>query len=130
VAGSALSHAAPDGHALKITTYATLSIAAAAGTRLDYDPLKSLRAVAVIGPMSVVLVVRNSFPAQSIEASPHRGVGQRRAANSIGLAGGQILGEEPLELPVGDVCSQGRHLRPPPALPLGPSGPAAACARH
>ncbi len=40
VAGSALSHAAPDGHTLMITTYATLSIAAAAGTRLDYDPLK------------------------------------------------------------------------------------------
>ncbi len=67
IAASAVAKAAPDGHTLLFCTYATLSIAAAAGTRLDFDPLRSLTAVAPIGPLTVLLVVRNDFPARSIE---------------------------------------------------------------
>ncbi len=67
IAASAVAKAPPDGHTLLFCTYATLSIAAAAGTRLDFDPLRSLTAVAPVGPLTVLLVVRNDFPAQSIE---------------------------------------------------------------
>ena len=67
IAASAVSKAAPDGHTLLFCTYATLSIAAAAGTQLDFDPLRSLVAVAPIGPLTVLLVVRNDFPARTIE---------------------------------------------------------------
>ncbi len=67
VAASAVAKAAPDGHTLLFTTYATLAIAAAAGTRLDFDPLRSLQPVAAIGPLTVLLVVRRDFPAQTVE---------------------------------------------------------------
>ena len=67
IAASAVSKAPADGHTLLFCTYATLSIAAAAGTRLDFDPLRSLTAVAPIGPLTVLLVVRNDFPARTIE---------------------------------------------------------------
>jgi len=52
-----------DDHTLLFTSYGNLIIAAAAEQKLEFHPFRDLAPVAMIGPMSVVLLVRPGLPA-------------------------------------------------------------------
>jgi tripartite-type tricarboxylate transporter receptor subunit TctC len=67
LAASLVSKAQPDGHTLLFTSYGNLLIAAAANLRLDFNPQRDLAPVAMIGPMTVVMLVRPDLPFRTIE---------------------------------------------------------------
>src|SRR5690606_34312041 len=67
LAASLVSKARPDGYTLLFTSYGNLLIATAADLRLDFHPQRDLTPVAMIGPMTVVLLVRPDLPYRSIE---------------------------------------------------------------
>lgn len=66
VAAAAVARAAPDGHTLLFTSYGNLIIAAAADLRVGFNPERDLVPAALIGPMTVVLVVRPDLPVRTI----------------------------------------------------------------
>lgn len=67
LAAAHVARAAPDGHTLLFTSYGNLIIAAAAGLQLGFHPWRDLAPVAMIGPMTVVLLVRPDGPAQTLQ---------------------------------------------------------------
>jgi tripartite-type tricarboxylate transporter receptor subunit TctC len=66
LAASLVSKAQPDGYTLLFTSYGNLLIAAAADLRLDFHPQRDLTPIALIGPMTVVLLVRPDLPYRTI----------------------------------------------------------------
>ncbi|MBW8270035.1 Bug family tripartite tricarboxylate transporter substrate binding protein [Caldovatus aquaticus] len=67
LAAGVVARAQPDGHTLLFTSYGNLLIAAAADLRLDFHPQRDLAPIALIGPMTVVLLVRPDLPVRTIE---------------------------------------------------------------
>ncbi len=67
VAAAAVARARPDGYTLLFTSYGTLIIASAANLRLDFNPQRDLTPVAVVGPMTVVMLVRPDLPIRTIQ---------------------------------------------------------------
>ena len=55
-----------DDHTLLFTSYGNLIIAAAADLKLDFHPWRDLAPVAMVGPMTVVLLVRPDLPAMDL----------------------------------------------------------------
>ncbi|GGC26236.1 MFS transporter [Siccirubricoccus deserti] len=55
-----------DDHTLLFTSYGNLIIAAAADLRLEFHPFRDLAPVAMVGPMSVLLLVRPGLPVQDL----------------------------------------------------------------
>ncbi|RAI57238.1 Bug family tripartite tricarboxylate transporter substrate binding protein [Roseicella frigidaeris] len=66
VAGAYVARAAPDGHTLLFTSYGNLIIAAAAKLPVGFDPFKDLAPVGMVGPMTVVLLVRPDLPVRNL----------------------------------------------------------------
>ncbi|WP_431269013.1 Bug family tripartite tricarboxylate transporter substrate binding protein [Dankookia sp. P2] len=67
LAAAYVARAAPDGHTLLFTSYGNLIIAAAADLQLGFHPWRDLAPVGMIGPMTVVLLVRPDFPARTLQ---------------------------------------------------------------
>ena len=67
LAAAYVARATPDGHTLLFTSYGNLIIAAAANLQLGFHPWRDLAPVGMIGPMTVVLLVRPDFPAQTLQ---------------------------------------------------------------
>ncbi len=67
VAAAYVARARPDGYTLLITNYGNLLIAGAADLRLDFHPERDLTPIAMIGPMTVVMLVRPDRPYRTIE---------------------------------------------------------------
>lgn len=67
VAAAHVARATPDGHTLLFTSYGNLIIAAAADLPLSFQPWKDLAPVAMIGPMTVMLLVRPDAPYQDLQ---------------------------------------------------------------
>jgi tripartite-type tricarboxylate transporter receptor subunit TctC len=76
VAAAHVARQRADDHTLLFTSYGNLIIAAAADLRLEFHPFRDLAPVAMIGPMSVVVLVRPDLPAQDL-----RGFLRHAAAN-------------------------------------------------
>jgi tripartite-type tricarboxylate transporter receptor subunit TctC len=66
VAAAFVARAPADGHTLLFTSYGNLIIAAAADLPLGFQPWRDLAPVAMIGPMTVVLLVRPDAPYQDL----------------------------------------------------------------
>ncbi len=66
-AAGAVARAQPDGHTLLFTSYGNLIIASAANLKLDFNPQRDLTPVAMIGPMTVVILVRPDLPVRTIQ---------------------------------------------------------------
>ena len=71
LAAAYVARATPDGHTLLFTSYGNLIIAAAANLQLGFHPWRDLAPVGMIGPMTVVLLVRPDFPAQTLQDFIH-----------------------------------------------------------
>jgi tripartite-type tricarboxylate transporter receptor subunit TctC len=67
LAAAYVARATPDGHTLLFTSYGNLIIAAAANLQLGFHPWRDVAPVGMIGPMTVVLLVRPDFPAQTLQ---------------------------------------------------------------
>jgi len=67
VAAGVVARAQPDGYTLLFTSYGTLIIAAAANLALDFNPQRDLTPVAMVGPMTVVMLVRPDLPVRTIQ---------------------------------------------------------------
>lgn len=67
VAAGVVARAQPDGYTLLFTSYGNLIIAAAANLKLDFHPERDLTPVAMIGPMTVVMLVRPDLPVRTIQ---------------------------------------------------------------
>jgi tripartite-type tricarboxylate transporter receptor subunit TctC len=61
------ARAAPDGHTIVMTTNSTLAAAGALYKRLQYDPLKDFAPIMLISKTSMILLVRNDFPARTLK---------------------------------------------------------------
>ncbi|MCO6415365.1 tripartite tricarboxylate transporter substrate binding protein [Siccirubricoccus sp. KC 17139] len=68
VAAAHVARQRGDDHVLLFTSYGTLIIAAAAELKLDFHPFRDLEPVAMVGPMSVVLLVRPGLPVQDLRS--------------------------------------------------------------
>jgi tripartite-type tricarboxylate transporter receptor subunit TctC len=66
VAAAHVARQRADDHTLLFTSYGNLIIAAAADQRLEFHPFRDLAPVAMIGPMSVLLLVRPDLPVQDL----------------------------------------------------------------
>ena len=66
VAAAHVARQRGDDHTLLFTSYGTLIIAAAAELRLDFHPWRDLAPVAMIGPMTVVMLVRPALPVNDL----------------------------------------------------------------
>jgi len=66
LAAAFVARAAPDGHTLLFTSYGNLIIAAAANLPLGFHPWRDLAPVGMVGPMTVVLLVRPDMPARTL----------------------------------------------------------------
>jgi tripartite-type tricarboxylate transporter receptor subunit TctC len=67
IAASFVARAPADGHTLLFTAYTTLPISRGLGAKLDFDPLKDITPVALIGANTNLLVVRADLPAKSVQ---------------------------------------------------------------
>ncbi len=67
LAAGLVSRAQPDGYTLLFTSYGNLIIASAADLRLDFNPQRDLTPVAMVGPMTVVMLVRPDLPYRTIQ---------------------------------------------------------------
>src|SRR5438034_2232402 len=61
------ARAAPDGHTIVMTTNSTLAAAGALYKKLQYDPVKDFAPIMLISKTSMILLVRNDFPAQTLK---------------------------------------------------------------
>src|SRR5258706_7855208 len=61
------ARAAPDGHTIVMTTNSTLAAAGALFKKLQYDPVKDFAPIMLISRTSMILLVRNDFPAQTLK---------------------------------------------------------------
>ncbi len=67
VAAAFVSRAQPDGYTLLFTSYGNLIIAAAADLKVGFHPWQDLAPVGMIGPMTVVLLVRPGLQANTLQ---------------------------------------------------------------
>jgi len=67
VAAAFISRAVPDGYTLLFTSYGNLIIAAAADLNVGFHPWRDLAPVGMIGPMTVVLLVRPGLQANTLQ---------------------------------------------------------------
>jgi len=67
VAAAFVSRAQPDGYTLLFTSYGNLIIAAAADLNVGFHPWRDLAPVGMIGPMTVVLLVRPGLQVNSLQ---------------------------------------------------------------
>lgn len=67
IAAAQIARAAPDGHSLLFCATSGLVIAAASRAPLDFDPQRDLVPVASVGDLVVLLMVRSTLPAQTLE---------------------------------------------------------------
>jgi tripartite-type tricarboxylate transporter receptor subunit TctC len=61
------ARAAPDGHTLLMTTNSTMAAATSLFKKLQYEPLRDFAPIMLISKTSMILLVRNDFPAQSLK---------------------------------------------------------------
>ncbi len=66
LAAAYVARATPDGHTLLFTSYGNLIIAAAANLPLGFHPWRDLAPVGMVGPMTVVLLVRPDLPVRTL----------------------------------------------------------------
>ncbi len=57
----------PDGHTLALASSGTVTVAPSLYTKMPYDPVKDLTAVALLSYVPIVLVVHPSLPAKSVK---------------------------------------------------------------
>lgn len=67
IAAAQIARAAPDGHNLLFCATSGLVIAAASRAPLDFDPQRDLAPVAPVGDLVVLLLVRATLPAQTLQ---------------------------------------------------------------
>ena len=67
VAGAHVARQPADGYTLLFTSYGNLIIAAAADLPVGFHPWRDLAPVGMIGPMTVVLLVRPALPVQNLQ---------------------------------------------------------------
>jgi len=85
------ARAAPDGQTIVMTTNSTLAAAGALFRKLQYDPVKDFAPIMLISRTSMILLVRNDFPAQTLKeflALARAKNGQ--LAGGYGSAGSQV----------------------------------------
>jgi len=66
VAAAHVARMPPDGYTLLFTSYGNLIIAAAADLPVGFHPWRDLAPVGMVGPMTVVLLVRPGLPAETL----------------------------------------------------------------
>ena len=85
------ARAAPDGHTIVMTTNSTLAAAGALYRKLQYDPLKDFAPIMLISRTSMILLVRNDFPAQTLkDFLAHARAKNGQLAGGYGSAGSQV----------------------------------------
>ena len=67
IGADAVAKAAPDGYTIGIATASTHAVAASLSTNLPYDPIKDFAPVAKVSESFQILVVRPSFPANTLK---------------------------------------------------------------
>lgn len=67
LAVSLIAQAAPDGYNILFSSSGPLAVAPHLYTNLDYDPIKDLDPVAIVGQSPLVLLVRPDFPAKTVK---------------------------------------------------------------
>lgn len=67
VAAAHVARAPADGHTLLFTSYGNLIIAAAGDAPLDFHPWRDLAPVTMVGPMTVVMLVRPDLPVRTLQ---------------------------------------------------------------
>lgn len=99
VAAAHVARQRGDDHTLLFTSYGTLIIAAAAELRLDFHPWRDLAPVAMIGPMTVVMLVRPALPADDLPSFLRHAAANPRRVNfaSVGVGSSYHLLIEQLQ---------------------------------